>query len=218
MQYSACGGWFPFCRYFRSRNELWLLSVEFSMYNMKSWGNAIKGEFQKLAELSRRCWWKSDDFVCIRILPSSGMCLPRDSTAGRIGRTIGPIQRNLMVLLELSVLSVWACMCFHVETSLFATCMWISTVAHVCPGGQTLFLLQMNFNLKKWSFVSCSNSFGCGFLSECFFPSGRCVVVGGSCRMEEHSLLSDSPCSWHLRYPMSLFTDNVFISICFMCN
>lgn len=66
--------------------------------------------------------------------------------------------------------------------------------------------------------MSCSNSFGCGFLSECFFPSGRCVAVGGSCRMEEHSLLSDSPCSWHLCYPMSLFPDNVFISICFICN
>lgn len=118
--------------------------------------------------------------------------------------------------------SVWfwfVNVCLYVKSLPFATCMWVSTVIHVCPGGKTLIGLQMNFNLKKRSFVSCSNLFGCGFLSECFFfPSGRCVVVGGSCRMEEHSLLSDSPCSWRLRYPMSLFTDNVFISICFMCN
>lgn len=51
-----------------------------------------------------------------------------------------------------------------------------------------------------------------------FSTNGRCVAVGGSCGMEEHRLLSDSPCYWHLRYPMSLFTDSVLISIGFMCK
>lgn len=85
-------------------------------------------------------------------------------------------------------------------------------------GDKPQFGLQMNFNLTEWSFVSCSDCFGCGVCVFFFSPSGRCVVVGGSCRMAEHSLLSDSPSSWRLCYPMSLFTDNVFISICFMCK
>lgn len=131
---------------------------------------------------------------------------------GILEEPFAPSWRNLMVLLELHVASVCVSVCRQFPP--FATCVWV-----LCAqGDKPLFRPQMNFNLKKWSFVSCSNLFGCGFLSECFFPSGRCVVVGGSCRMEEHSLLSDSPCSWRLRYPMSLFTDNVFISIFFMCN
>lgn len=77
------------------------------------------------------------------ILYASGMCLPRDSTVGRIGRTTGPIQRNLMVLLELSVLSVWAWMCLHVESPLFATCMRISTVTRVPRGDKPRFC-------RKW--------------------------------------------------------------------
>lgn len=127
---------------------------------MKSWGNAIKGELQLLAERGRRCWWRSDDLVRIRILPSSGMCLPRDSTEGRIGGTIGPTQRNLMGSNEVCFLRAKVRVCLR---RLPPVCGFLRSCTYAPEGGRTPFWLQMNSNLKNWSFVSRSNWFGCGF-------------------------------------------------------
>lgn len=132
--------------------------------------------------------------------------------AGYIGRTICPLMKKSNGLTG-TTCSFFVCVCMHSfhhlppvcgfcvprGTNPRFDCKWISIwrsdlLCHVAICLDVVFYLSV------------------------FFPSGRCVVVGGSCRMEEHSLLSDSPCSWRLRYPMSLFTDNVFISIFFMCN